>query len=341
MSKRKLTESSIGAGKRTHIWRIVKARPELADAVDQPFYGCETDPRHPKDDKGWYEYYVCPNFEQRSSLIEHVHSYDIWEDPLWREFISIYVPCKGNRPTDDEFAEFRGEMEDGDWDDEWHEFNHGEVSEVSQEEYLALRLLYAFLLKHRVDMMETLIDLDYAHVGCQLFPRNRRFENGKNYKVYSLLGIALFESQNVDAVRMLLERGADPRDCHAHSDGSRFMHAPDVHDCYDGAELVIWYDRFNGFEADGVANEMLVALFEYGADWVNASFWTDRADNTDEEMKSIVSSACAAQSARNLQRWHNVLAIVQLIAFWRRAAAAPDSKAALRAAKRFRGEASY
>ena len=330
-----------------HTYRIVKAYPTLADAVPQPFYGCETDPRERASSREMfdsYKYYVEPDFKSRCRLIERVHSYDIWDDRRWRKHISIYVPCKGKRPTRSEVNDFRWTMEDGCYSTERGTFtyNTDEASEVSISEYVELRLLYEFLLKHRVDVMETLIDHDYAHTGAMLFPCNRVFQNGKNYKVYSLLGIALFESQNVDAVRMLLERGADPDDCHAHSHGSTCDRTSlMIHQCFHGGDLVIWYDRFNGFEEYGVANEMLTALFEYGADPLYASFWTNTVGNTDQEKKSIVDAAFDSYSARILQRWHNVLAIVQLIAFWRRAAAAPDSKAALKAAKRFRALSSY
>ena len=88
--------------------------------------------------------------------------------------------------------------------------------------------------------------------------------------------------------------------------------------------------------------EILKALCAGGGEWVGASIVYDQlkhqGDLGEEEaktLKAVLIDAMCAKSDRAIQRWQNVLAIVQIISFWRRLAAMPDSKAARRAANNF------
>lgn len=308
------------------------ARPVLIVESEQPTYGCEVDPRHPEEpvesSGDWYKHYVEPSYKQRDLIMKSECGYDISEDPKWREFMSIFVHSESGTPTDDEWYSFECSLSDGEW---WLDWSSGDNPDG--REYLDLRLLYTFLLKHQLGVMETLIDLDYAHVGCRLFPRNRGYDDGKNFKAYSLLGIALFEAQSVEAVRMLLKRGADPNDKHAYADGSSWLHAPEEE---TGAELVVWFERQRGTGVDGWdAVPMIEALFEFGADATAASAYAfGWRTGIPSDVLAAIYAAVDAQRARAVQRWHNVLAVVHLISFWRRVAAAPDSLAARAAVAR-------
>ena len=84
-------------------------------------------------------------------------------------------------------------MEDGEYDRELCGFTYRDVDERSRTCFMALRVLYKWLLTHRLDVMAWLIDQDYAHVGDELFPFNPSVGDGNDWHCTSLLGMAVFE----------------------------------------------------------------------------------------------------------------------------------------------------
>ena len=285
------------------------------DDEEKPTYGVEIDPLHPEHSGvDWYEHYVEPHFKHRRQIIEREHDgYQLFDDPLWRAFVTPFVHFRNGHPVEAELFNFYYSV-----DDSAHDYQEGE--------YESLRMLYTFLLKHRVNMMETLIRLDYAHVGCSLFPK-LTWENGRSYHTTSLLGLALFEAQSAEGVEMLLKRGADPNGLHAKK-GSSWLYEPDDYvGC--GPNMIAWFDEHHA-PADYDAVGMLTALFKYGGDlygWQTLHF---------EKGLDPRHEAVLTREKRYRQMWHNALAAVCIIAHWRRVAAEPGSVAISKASKRFK-----
>ena len=94
-----------------------------------------------------------------------------------------------------------------------------------------------------------------------------------------------------------------------------------------------------GAGAPAARGQVPAALLEGGAD--PGGFLATTIEPTEAEHAALT-AACKRASARAKQRWHNVVAAVAIVAFWRRLAAEPDSKAARaaieRCAKRARGD---
>ena len=320
--------------------RVAPASVVLVAEDAQPMYGCKTDPRHTDDE---YEYYCEPGFKHRVQVLETECGYHLWQDPLWSKHVRWHVPCAQlnddsipydeKESTDDEWADFAALIEDGEYDTNSGEFTYGNVSDASYREHHALRLLYTFLLEHNLDAMAKLIELDYAHVGSQLFPfvKHFCFEGGSGAGAIgcrqSLLGMAIVDVENADAVKMLCDRGANPNGmlnrmgCAIEGPQFGISALAQQHlDCH----------------ADGSPHASLMpllkALLEAGADPIDGI--CDFEDQSDAQSLCLTYAEVRRVAAR--QRWHNVLAMVALVAFWRHAAASPDSKAATRNAKRFK-----
>ena len=146
----------------------------------------------------------------------------------------------------------------------------------------------------------------------------------------SLLGLAVFDAQSPEAVKMLLRRGANPNGLLNHKPCS-IMGG----EC--GTEALSL--SANLFDSKEVRGQVLAALLEGGAD--PGGFLATTIEPTEAEHAALT-AACKRASARAKQRWRNIVAAVGIVAFWRRLAAEPDSKAARaaieRCAKRARGE---
>lgn len=319
------------------LYRCVPPYPTLVDEENQPTYGDEEDPRHPKEPSHHYlEHYIAPTAAYRIDVLAEELEYNVWEDEHWRKLIGIYVNCAeleddsipyaDKQSTDDEWDEFQELFEDGSYSREHGAWGYWDIPDHHEGEYHELRLLYTHLLKHNLPGMELLLDLDYAHVGQQLFPMFKIlcWEGGCRM---SLLGLAVFDAQSPEAVKMLLRRGADPN--------GLLNHKPC---CIMGGEcgteaLSLSADVFDSKEVRG---QVLAALLEGGAD--PGGFLATTIEPTAAE-DAALSAACERASARARQRWRNVVAAVGIIACWRRLAAEPDSKAAVAAVARARKRA--
>ena len=325
------------------IYQRVPPYPTIVDDENQPTYGDEDDPRHPETGplSSYYEHYIEPSAKQRIRLLAEDLDYDLWDDDDWRALCKPYVPCaeldddsipwEEKESTEDEWGDFRAVFEDGFYDREVGEFTYNmeNFSPDKLHEYHDLRMLYTHLLKHYLPGMELLLDLDYAHVGQQLFPMFKRlcWEGGCRM---SLLGLAVFDAQSPEAVTMLLRRGANPNGLLNHKQcammGSEF-----------GTEaLSLSADVFDSTEVRGT---VLTALLEGGA--CPGGFLATTIQPTAAE-NAALTAACERASTRARQRWRNVVAAVGIVACWRRAASEPGSKGAAaaiaRSHKRARGE---
>ena len=137
----------------------------------------------------------------------------------------------------------------------------------------------------------------------------------------SLLGLAVFDAQSPEAVKMLLRRGANPNGLLNHKPcaimGGEF-----------GTEALAFSVEVRG--------KVLAALLEGGAD--PGGFLATTIQPTAVE-DAVLTAACERASARARQRWRNVVAAVGIVACWRRLAAEPGSKAAAAAISRVHSSA--
>lgn len=310
--------------------RTLSPYPTRIDQKNQPTYGDEEDPRHPKEPSLRYlEYYTSPWEGCRIDVLYDHLGYDIWQDDDWLEFIGIYVPHEGTEPTEEEWEEFKELFGDGRYSREHCEWGYWDIPDHHEGEYHELRLLYTHLLKHNLEGMELLLDLDYAHVGQQLFPLFKIlcWEGGCRT---SLLGLAIFDAQSPEAVKMLLRRGANPNGLLNHKPCSMMGGE------FGTEALALSADVFDSTEVRG---QVLAALLDGGAD--AGGFLATTIEPTAAEHAAL-SAACERASARAKQRWQNVAVLVGTVACWRRFAAEPGSKAAAaavaRVKKRARGE---
>ena len=310
--------------------RSLSPYPTRIDEKKQPTYGDEEDARHPGEPSFYYlEYYIAPTATHRIDLLAKHLDYDIWDDDNWCDSIAMYVQAEGEEPTDEEWDEFQELFGDGCYSREQCAWGYWDIPDHHKGEYHELRLLYTHLLKHNLPAMELLLDLDYAHVGQQLFPLFKIlcWEGGCRT---SLLGLAVFDAQSPEAVKMLLRRGANPNGLLNHKPCSMMGGE------FGTEALALSADVFDSTKVRG---QVLAALLDGGAD--AGGFLATTIEPTAAE-DAALSAACERASARAKQRWQNVVVLVGIVACWRRLAAEPGSKAAAaavaRVKKRARGE---
>ena len=304
-------------------------RTTLVDEDGQPCYF-----RSDEDDTREYYHYEEPSAKHLIQVIKEECGYEIWEDELWRKHVKNWVPCEElndesipweeKKSTEDEWQDFQDVFEDGAFSSELAEFTYSDVPMSDVLECMDLRILFTFLLEHHLDVVGKLLDLDYAHVGQQLFPWSKRQSFDEGGCRQSLLGMAVFDAQSPNAVNFLLNRGANPN-------GMLNRMPCTIMGPQYGPEAIAINRRC--FDSK-VRIDLLQALVDGGGDPITASLEFDEDDGCVRESE-FLTEAILAMSKRAMQRWHNVLAMVQIISFWRHFAARPESKAVLAAAARF------
>ena len=149
----------------------------------------------------------------------------------------------------------------------------------------------------------------------------------------SLLGIAAKKVCSPRAVRMLLDKGADPNTEFAHltSNGG------DLPTCgLGGLALNDIQGAWEGSFEDKM--QILTMLTEAGGETFNAIQMYDGREAFKKELAvahELFSKECDRRSLAARTRLENVVALAGIVSFWRRAAAEPDSRAAKQARLRF------
>ena len=206
----------------------------------------------------------------------------------------------------------------------------------------AQRCLLEWLMEHDLDGLRVLLDEGHVHVGDDLFePCTMEWQSFSGGEPESLLAMAAKHVCSPAAVRLLLDRGADPN-------------AELVHLSFNGGYLptcgpggLAWSD-VRGYWLCGTAEDdakraaILTALSEAGGEMFDA--W-DAYDGREafEGERDLCYQLFKAETKRReadfRQCLETIVAVLGIVSFWRRAAAAPDSKAAKAAIARARKRA--
>jgi len=248
---------------------------------------------------------------------------DLFDDPRWRK--RMWGHCEGSgasndfmtEDADDEFLELEYDMRLG---DEWG---------IMDRPHAAERELLEFLMEHDLKSLEILLDDGLVCGTSDIFEAHAcEWQSFGGGEPESLLAMAAKHVGSPEAVRMLLARGADPNSELVHLSFNEWMqptYGPgalacnDVgrHWCFDevkkvailtalgeaGGEMFHAYDAYCGRKGYEVESAACSALFR-----------------TEQERKSV--------EQPTKRRIETVVALVGIVSYWRRVAAAPDSKAA-------------
>lgn len=262
-------------------------------------------------------------------------------DPHWRAMLKIYMRIPDGSVDGTGTATF--DMSDARFDEEVEEctmlmrgidFDEIHGDDEFLDENPSLRMILAWCMLHRLDILGVLIDRHIVHVGCMLFPKwNGHFHNDGCRQ--SLLGMAAIDCQSAAATKFLIERGADPNGC-------LNKHSCDVMGYVCGAEAVAQRDAAGDWRefvanctvpSPSTALEVMQVLFDAGCDTFGARMAYSEKTH---EQTAVFLAADAKRSGEIRQRWENVVAIVAIVSAWRRFAAAPDGAGGTRAVKRLR-----
>ena len=271
----------------------------------------------------------------------------LFSDERWRRRMSSI--CRGYYTTpqdqtgiyttdvwDAEFLELEIDMRNNEWGD---------------RPYAAERCLLEWILEHHLHSLIVLLDDCHVDTSNDLFePFTGEWQPFGGGEPESLLAIAAKHVCSPEAVRLLLARGADPNAELVHLSHLSFN---DELLPTRGPGGLAWNDvrgywRGNGTEpaTDATMAEILTALAEAGGQMHDAHDAYASYDGLQDftAQRALSARLLDAEHERNKadrrQRLETLVAVVGIVSFWRRAAAAPDSKAAIaaiaRAAKRAR-----
>ena len=201
-----------------------------------------------------------------------------------------------------------------------------------EEPLSAIHALAVWLCAHRVDGLEAMLDADLFNVGDWLFNNMGDVQP----RTVSLLAIAAIDACSPEAVALLLSRGACPHANVPYEDLCASKEAA-------GMEGLANLDVAGLWCGSECAKMRILCLFsEHGGYALGAeTIYHDAGNmNASYKCKALFQDQLDRASDTARARWHGVMARVAIVSFWRRAAAAPDSKAAkaaiARVAKRAR-----
>lgn len=274
------------------------------------------------------------SFDALLNCVEANRCSALFDEESWLRRVWMFCDGSGSSAdfTSDDATEELMQLEhDMRSNDEWCIMHCGNCA--------AERMLIEWLMEHDLDTLKILIDEGLATVGNELFCPDGQPE--------SLLAIAAKHLCLPKAVRMLLACGADP------NADMVYMSINEDYIPTWGAGGLAWADvrgRWHGYyndqHYDDVADKIniLTALAEAGGEVFNAwDAYEGRKDYKAEFAACVPlwSAERARASQRIKDQFETVVALVGIVSFWRRATAAPDSKAAkaaiARAVKRARG----
>ena len=259
-------------------------------------------------------------------------AFDLFAQESWRAQVcyECHLPVDANQlmgaEADAAFADLKAR-----WCDD---------GTVGRDQCFGVRELIKWLMDGDLDCLAHLIRHGILHVGHDLFPPcTQEWQHDSGSEAESLLSLAAKDACSPAAVRLLLDHGADPN-------GElvpRSFNGGYLPTCGPGALACLDVSgEWPAFPADKLA--ILTALANAGGEMCDA--WTEyQSDKEAHEAEfDLCSKLFDAEIRRTRadarQRLETVVALVGIVSFWRRVAAAPDSKAAkaaiARVAKRAR-----
>ena len=268
----------------------------------------------------------CADFETMLNFLEERHLPPLFNDESWRRRMWKY--CYPDNaivydPYDDAaFQELEDDMKSG-------LFN----SDVYKRSMAAERELLEWLMEHDLDSLGDLLDAGHVHVGANLFERHisphyymAQFEGGD---AESLLAMAAKDVCLPEAVRFLLDRGADPN--------SELVHLGiDVDLPMDGPGALAWNDLNKNWCNDTARKvAVLTALANAGGEISEACLAYHGREGFETQFDACEVLFDAKERANRKRRWENVVALVGILNFWRRWTYRPGSRAAQRVAGSF------
>jgi hypothetical protein len=271
----------------------------------------------------------CASFAEMVDHLEStkngaVHRLDL--RPSWRE--RLWMHCEGSgesndfmsEDADDEFLDLHDEMR---LNDEW---NLGHRPRAAERELLE------WLMEHDLSSLEILLDDGFVGIGDIFDPCTLEWQSFGGGEPESLLAMAAKHVCVPEAVCMLLARGADPNSGLVHLS----FNGGYLPTCGPGGLAVNDVDRH---WCDGPKKlQILTALGEAGGEMLDAALAYHDRDDYAEELKVCDELYALERKRRETdvrQCLETIVAALGIVNFWRRVAAAPDSKAMKHAAKRF------
>ena len=277
------------------------------------------------------------SFVERLEMLERELDLDVPEEPSFRKRLWPHLDGSSESDNflsvaaDDEVARFL--------EDPYEYSGYGEY-------FWPDRLLVEWLMEHRLDGLELLLDEEMLHVGDQLFqPHQEECHWGHvGGASQSLLAIASRDVCSPAAVRMLLSRGADPNGELWHLSFNEAYYPT------SGPGALAYMDKLYVWDGPVDAKiEILTALGNAGGemcrayDAYNGAIALPRCSRDFERELRACEALFDQELKRNAQRvrtrLENVVALNGIVSFWRRAAAAPGSKAARAALARVAAQA--
>ena len=259
-------------------------------------------------------------------------TFDLFAQESWRSEMwgSCHMPVDEhqlmNAEADAAFADLKARMCNG-----WM---------VGEDTCAAVRQMVRWLMEHDLDGLKFLLQQGLLHVGNDLFPPcTQEWHSHFVGEAESLLSLASMDACSPAAVQMLLEHGADPNG----ELTPRSCNGGYLPTCGPGGLAALDASGWWTNKTD-VKLVILTALAKAGGEMCDAHTEYQHYKKSHKAEFDLCSGLFGDEIRRiqsyARQRLETVVALVGIVSFWRRAAAAPDSKAAkaaiARAVKRAR-----
>jgi hypothetical protein len=277
-----------------------------------------------------------PYFDALLDRVDKARTVQLFDEPSWRDQMRDH--CDG---SDDKAAwdSLTADEIDDKYEELEEDMRSGEFG--GDDPYAAERLLLAWLAEHDVNVLELLIDEGLVHTGEGLFTpfvQEWQFETGDGGgggESETLLCIAAKDACSPRAVRMLLDKGADPNTEFIHltvpfatppTCGPGGLALSDIRNAWSGS----FKDKM----------EILTLLVNAGGEAYNAMdmYKCQEYEEETEFTSDLFIAECNRASAAARTRFENVVALCGIISFWRHIAAVPTSRAAKKARLRFESQ---
>lgn len=264
--------------------------------------------------------------------------------PAWREMMMAYLTAvPAGMPTDRTawdcmdpqldaaFAQLTADLCEGDQHSVFDSlFDHNTK--------MSMRLPLIWCMLYSLEALGVLLDAGVVHVGQQLFPERVGAVSSDGCRI-NLLGLAAIDCQSAPAVRFLISRGADPHGI-VNVSGSTDRAGPTAVALHHVTGH--WRGELSAYGAvpsPSTVTEVLSAFFEAGANPIDAHSVYLMHQSELPGIAAFCASHCKryleTRRANAKQRWTNVVALVGIVAAWRRITYTPGSKVHASTARRF------